>query len=107
MVACSGKSSVLEGLTALPFPRDSGLCTRFATQITFRRAPQVKISISAIPPSHAEQQHRERLRAWKKENLQTLNRSEFAAVLQEVSCPASRPCDMFAAVFPIGWLGSH
>lgn len=27
----SGKSSVLEGLTGLPFPRDSGLCTRFAT----------------------------------------------------------------------------
>ena len=27
----SGKSSVLEGLTKLPFPRDSGLCTRFAT----------------------------------------------------------------------------
>ena len=33
----SGKSSVLEGLTNLPFPHDSGLCTRFATQITFRR----------------------------------------------------------------------
>lgn len=31
----SGKSSVLEGLTNLPFPRDSGLCTRFATQIIF------------------------------------------------------------------------
>ncbi|KAJ5164199.1 uncharacterized protein N7500_006029 [Penicillium coprophilum] len=33
----SGKSSVLEGLTKLPFPRDSGLCTRFATHIIFRR----------------------------------------------------------------------
>ena len=27
----SGKSSVLEALTGLPFPRDSGLCTRFVT----------------------------------------------------------------------------
>jgi GTPase SAR1 family protein len=27
----SGKSSVLEGLTKLKFPRNSGLCTRFAT----------------------------------------------------------------------------
>ena len=27
----SGKSSVLEGLTKLKFPRSSGLCTRFAT----------------------------------------------------------------------------
>ena len=34
----SGKSSVLQGLTDLPFSRDSGLCTRFATQITFRRS---------------------------------------------------------------------
>jgi hypothetical protein len=33
----SGKSSVLEGLTRLPFPRDSGLCTKFATQITPQR----------------------------------------------------------------------
>ena len=32
----SGKSSVLEGLTGIPYPRAS---TRFATQITFRRAP--------------------------------------------------------------------
>ncbi|CAG8066834.1 unnamed protein product [Penicillium salamii] len=33
----SGKSSVLEGLTKVNFPRDSGLCTWFATKITFRR----------------------------------------------------------------------
>jgi GTPase SAR1 family protein len=33
----SGKSSVLEGLTKLSFPRNSGLCTRFATQIIFQR----------------------------------------------------------------------
>lgn len=34
----SGKSSVLEALTNLLFPRESGLCTRFATQIIFRRS---------------------------------------------------------------------
>ena len=44
----SGKSSVLEGLTALPFPRDSGLCTRFATQITFRRATKERLTVSVI-----------------------------------------------------------
>ncbi|KAF3015151.1 hypothetical protein E8E15_003066 [Penicillium rubens] len=32
-----GKSSVLEALTKINFPRDSGLCTRFATHIIFRR----------------------------------------------------------------------
>ncbi|KAL2829301.1 P-loop containing nucleoside triphosphate hydrolase protein [Aspergillus pseudoustus] len=36
----SGKSSVLEGLTRFPFPHDSTLCTRFATQIVFRRTHQ-------------------------------------------------------------------
>ncbi|KAJ5052609.1 P-loop containing nucleoside triphosphate hydrolase protein, partial [Bipolaris maydis] len=41
----SGKSSVLEGLTGLPFPRDSGLCTRFATQITFRRSSEENIVV--------------------------------------------------------------
>ncbi|KAL9629646.1 MAG: hypothetical protein Q9164_006787 [Protoblastenia rupestris] len=45
----SGKSSVLEGLTELPFPRDSTLCTRFATQIVFRRAEQESVTVSIIP----------------------------------------------------------
>jgi hypothetical protein len=30
----TGKSSVLEGITGVPFPRQDGLCTRFATEIT-------------------------------------------------------------------------
>lgn len=29
----AGKSSVLEGITGLPFPRKDRLCTRFATEI--------------------------------------------------------------------------
>jgi hypothetical protein len=53
----SGKSSVLEGVTGLPFPRDSGLCTRFATQITFRRDAVESISVSITPPKHATPQH--------------------------------------------------
>ncbi|KAF9899861.1 hypothetical protein EC991_008230 [Linnemannia zychae] len=33
----SGKSSVLEALTKLMFPRDKGMCTRFATQVNLCR----------------------------------------------------------------------
>ena len=40
----SGKSSVLEGLTSLPFPKDSTLCTRFPTWILFRRTPETSIT---------------------------------------------------------------
>lgn len=45
----SGKSSVLEGLTGLPFPRDSSLCTRFPTQVVFKRSAvkQTEVSIMA------------------------------------------------------------
>ncbi|KAK3831961.1 MAG: P-loop containing nucleoside triphosphate hydrolase protein [Linnemannia gamsii] len=33
----SGKSSCLEALTKLPFPRNNGMCTRFAIQVNLRR----------------------------------------------------------------------
>lgn len=36
----SGKSSIL-GVTRLKLPRNSGLCTRFATQILFRTDPSL------------------------------------------------------------------
>ena len=45
----SGKSSVLEALTKLPFPRESGLYTRFTTQITFRRSQETHVTVSVIP----------------------------------------------------------
>ncbi|KAI7233482.1 hypothetical protein KC330_g5346 [Hortaea werneckii] len=35
----SGKSSVLEAITEIPFPRKENLCTRFAIEIILRRAP--------------------------------------------------------------------
>jgi len=34
----SGKSSVLQGITRLPFPVDDTLCTRFPTEVSLRRS---------------------------------------------------------------------
>ncbi|KAK5745107.1 hypothetical protein LTR17_001558 [Elasticomyces elasticus] len=45
----SGKSSVLEAITEIPFPRKENLCTRFATQIIMRRSPVSSISTKIIP----------------------------------------------------------
>jgi len=49
IVACgdqsSGKSSVLEALTGIPFPRTENLCTRFATEIILRRSKHESISV--------------------------------------------------------------
>jgi Dynamin family/Dynamin central region len=48
----SGKSSVLEAITQIPFPRASIACTRHATQIRLRRDPalaQTVTKVSIIP----------------------------------------------------------
>src|SRR5690348_2367046 len=68
----SGKSSVLEGLVGFPFPRDSGLCTRFATQISFRRSPKSAISASIKPAKGSPTERSATLQAWKKSDLQSL-----------------------------------
>ncbi|THW21538.1 hypothetical protein D6D17_06549 [Aureobasidium pullulans] len=58
----SGKSSLLEALTGIPFPRDAGLCTRFATQFVLRRAKEVSISVSIIPGTNrTSEEDRKRL----------------------------------------------
>lgn len=59
----SGKSSVLEALTKLPFPRESGLYTRFATQITFRRSQETHMTVSVIPAQDASEEHKTAARA--------------------------------------------
>ena len=45
----AGKSSVLEALTEIPFPRSENLCTRFATEIILRRAVTNSLTIKIIP----------------------------------------------------------
>lgn len=45
----AGKSSVLEALTEIPFPRNDNLCTRFATEIILRRATNNCLTIKVIP----------------------------------------------------------
>jgi hypothetical protein len=80
----SGKSSVLEGLTGLPFPRDSGLCTRFATQITFRRSNVSRIAASIIPAKDSSSEHQEKMREWGKRELGSLDATLFASIMVEV-----------------------
>jgi len=45
----SGKSSVLEAISGVPFPRQDNLCTRFATEVILRRAATDGISVSIVP----------------------------------------------------------
>jgi hypothetical protein len=55
---------VLEGQVQKPLPRDSGLCTRFATQIVFRRVLRQQILVSIIPNRDASRDHVNLVTAW-------------------------------------------
>lgn len=55
----SGKSSVLEAITEVPFPRKENLCTRFATEIILRRDNIDSITIK-INPDDARSSHEKR-----------------------------------------------
>ena len=81
----SGKSSVLEALTCLPFPRESTLCTKYATKITFRRTPDTTVAASIVPSQDSSEEHQKKAREWKMSDLQQLDPTTFAAIMEEVS----------------------
>ncbi|EWC48887.1 hypothetical protein DRE_00192 [Drechslerella stenobrocha 248] len=58
----SGKSSVLEGITNIPFPRNEGVCTKFATEITLTHNPDKEKTITATIIPHASRSDDEKAR---------------------------------------------
>ncbi|OAA44735.1 Dynamin [Cordyceps fumosorosea ARSEF 2679] len=45
----SGKSSVLESISGVPFPAKSSLCTRFPTELILRKTAFSSINVSIVP----------------------------------------------------------
>lgn len=60
----AGKSSVLEAVTEIPFPRNDELCTRFATEITMRRSETHSLTIKLIPDEKRPSSEQDSLRAF-------------------------------------------
>jgi len=60
----SGKSSVLEAITEIPFPRKENLCTRFATEIIMRRHPIPSISTRITPDKARLESEQDKLKAF-------------------------------------------
>jgi hypothetical protein len=85
----SGKSSVLEGLIQKPLPRDAGLCTRFATQIVFRRSTQQHVLVSIIPDRDASREHVNLVKAWGR-SVPDLDPDTFKEIMTEVSDAQTR-----------------
>ncbi|KAM0245934.1 hypothetical protein ACHAP5_005085 [Fusarium lateritium] len=82
----SGKSSLLESLTGIPFPKDQALCTRHATQITCRRGKDDYVDIRIIAGPHASDQHKQDVEAF---HVPASSRSEihndFAGILRKAN----------------------
>ncbi|KAI1873115.1 uncharacterized protein JN550_003368 [Neoarthrinium moseri] len=53
----SGKSSVLEAISSVRFPTKGDLCTRFATELVMRCAPQTKIVVRTDPAGDGPSQN--------------------------------------------------
>jgi hypothetical protein len=62
----SGKSSVLEAITEIPFPRKENLCTRFATEISMRRDVEESISCKINPDDARPEAEQRKLRNFSK-----------------------------------------
>jgi len=62
----SGKSSVLEAITEIPFPRKENLCTRFATEIVLRRDFSSSITTKITPDKNRPASEQETLQSFKK-----------------------------------------
>lgn len=79
----AGKSSVLEGVTGIPFPRKDGLCTKFATEIILRHTQEEqKITASIIPHKSRDDTTASDLRAYSR-GLSGYD--ELPDVIQEVA----------------------
>ncbi|KAF4547271.1 Dynamin central region-containing protein 2 [Elsinoe fawcettii] len=92
----SGKSSLLEGLTGLSFPIASELCTRYATQITLRRAHETEsmVRVSILPGHEAnlDENRRDALLEFSRElPLASLDGGTFLEILNSAAVMMGLP----------------
>ncbi|KAI2042180.1 hypothetical protein LOZ43_006839 [Ophidiomyces ophidiicola] len=97
----AGKSSVLEALTEIPFPRNDNLCTRFATEIILRRAPTNSLQIKVIPDPERPASEQENIRAFSEvitnfDELPYLMAKVTTLMGIDATADASRPRRAFA-----------
>lgn len=57
----SGKSSCLEAISGVPFPRKDTLCTRFATELVLRKNPEEFAVVNIVPDSKRSEKDRQKL----------------------------------------------
>jgi GTP-binding protein EngB required for normal cell division len=89
----AGKSSVLEGISGCPFPRQDGLCTRFPTEIVLRHNTAIwRKAASLIPSPSRTPQEREEFASFSRE-FEDFN--ELPGIIQEASRLMGVRCSEF------------
>jgi hypothetical protein len=78
----SGKSSVLEAITEIPFPRKENLCTRFATEISMRRDINSSISCKINPDKFRPEEEQRKLTEFQRS---ITNFDELPALIDEAT----------------------
>ncbi|TPX16327.1 uncharacterized protein E0L32_003976 [Thyridium curvatum] len=82
----SGKSSLLESLSGVPFPKDQNLCTRHATQITSRRDKDECVHVRIIPGPRASEDHKKQVEAFQtKVSSASEFRDKFVDILKKAN----------------------
>ncbi|EOD49567.1 putative dynamin family protein [Neofusicoccum parvum UCRNP2] len=74
----SGKSSLLEAITHLPFPTKDGICTTFATEVALRRSPGSSVKITITPGASRSDADAARLRRF---TATFTNAADFPALI--------------------------
>ncbi|KAK1757179.1 putative dynamin family protein [Echria macrotheca] len=80
----AGKSSLLESLTGISFPRSVSLCTRFATEIICRREKEISIVVTIQPASGSSDDHAKSVREFRR-TVSSFTGEEFADVFKEAT----------------------
>ncbi|KAF4943639.1 hypothetical protein FSARC_14867 [Fusarium sarcochroum] len=77
----SGKSSVLEAISGMPFPIRDGLCTRFATELVLRRGPEANFKVSITPGEDRFGEYKDRLENWQPKA--SMDKDDLSIVTEE------------------------
>ena len=76
----SGKSSVLEAISSIPFPTKDNLCTRFATEVILRHASNDTISVAIVPGPGRSEEEQKKLRAFRRDQVDF---EEFSTLVED------------------------
>jgi hypothetical protein len=86
----TGKSSVLQAVTEIPFPVNDLMCTRFATEIVLQRTSsdqRTTVKFKITPASTESAERKEALEAWSPEGFDgnaELNKETMKSVFEQV-----------------------